>query len=285
MPTSRQHLEGVPRRAEWQNHFVEVMGYGGGTSMADLTEIVRFCDERLAAREYQDAAWNGLQVEGTGDVRRIATTVSANARTINAAVEAGVDALLAHHGLLWSGSFGGALTGPLRGRLHALLANDVSLIAYHLPLDGHAEIGNNACIARELGMTIVEPFAEIAGTPIGHIAAFEREVRLIELIGSLIQLTAQEPIVLAGGPDVVERAAILSGSGYSAVEEAARRRCQTLITGDVREPTMALAREFGITVLAAGHEATERLGVQALAAEIGSRFDVEVEFIHDPNPI
>jgi dinuclear metal center YbgI/SA1388 family protein len=252
--------------------------------MAERSDIVSYCDERLEFSTYQDAAHNGLQVEGATNIERLAIAVSASARTIEATADWGADALLVHHGLVWGSGFG-ALVGPVRQRVRTLLINDINLIAYHLPLDGHEEIGNNACLARELGMTIGEPFAMIAGRSIGWIATVDGEMRLIELIDALIQLTAQEPIVLAGGPERIERVAILSGSGYSAVEEAAAKGCQALITGDAREPTMALARELGITVLAAGHEATERLGVQALAAEIESRFGVETQFIHDPNPI
>ncbi|MCX7623038.1 MAG: Nif3-like dinuclear metal center hexameric protein [Thermomicrobium sp.] len=252
--------------------------------MIDLHELVRYCDEVLEARRFRDAATNGLQVEGRSPVRRLAVAVSANRATIERAIEWDADALLVHHGLFWGDGLR-AVTGFVRQRLRPLLAADVSLIAYHLPLDAHPELGNNAQLAFALGLEPVEPFAEVAGTPIGWIARATEPRALDELTAAVERQTERRPLVLGGGPPVVRRIAILSGSGASALQEAAAAGCDALLTGEARETTMALARELGVSVIVAGHEATERLGVQALARHLKATFGLEIAFLHDPNPI
>lgn len=252
--------------------------------MVDLGELVRYCDRLLECSRFRDAATNGLQVEGRSVVRRLAVAVSANRATIERAISWDADALLVHHGLFW-GESARAVTGVLRQRLRPLLVHDVSLLAYHLPLDAHPELGNNAQLAFALGLEPVEPFAEIAGNSIGWIARAEPPRPLRDLIAVIEQHTDRAPTVLPGGPETVRRVAILTGSGASALGEAAERGCDVLLTGEARETTMALARELGITVIAAGHEATERLGVQALARHLAATFGLETTFLHDPNPI
>lgn len=252
--------------------------------MAGRDEIVQFCSNTLDARSYQDIALNGLQIEGTSEIQRIALAVSCNQQSIDAAIAQNADAMLVHHGLVLDGRVG-QIRGPVRQRLRALLANDINLIAYHLPLDGHPEIGNNACLMRELALRHVEPLDTFGPTPIGYIAVPEESRSLAELVAQVFGLTGQDPVVLPGGPDTVQRVAVMCGSGYPAIEEAVAKRCDVLLTGDVREPTMAMARELGITVIAGGHEATERLGVQALGARLEDQFGIETEFFADPNPI
>jgi dinuclear metal center YbgI/SA1388 family protein len=252
--------------------------------MAMREDVIRYCTDLLEPQSYQDVALNGLQVEGKADINRVAVAVSCNQRSIDAAVDQGADALLVHHGLVLDGRVG-HIEGPTRHRLRGLLANDVNLIAYHLPLDGHPEIGNNACIMAKLDLTRVEPLYVFGPTPIGYVASTGEPRRLRTLIDQTAALTGQEPAILPGGPDEVSRVAVLSGSGYPALEEAATKNCDVLLTGDAREPTMAMARELGVTVIVAGHEATERLGVQALAERLAEAFGIEYRFSHDPNPV
>lgn len=252
--------------------------------MASISAIVEFCTIELAAERFRDAAVNGLQVEGAATVQRLATAVSVNEHIIRGAIEWGAEALLVHHGLLW-GERQSPITGPLRIRLSLLLSNNINLVAYHLPLDAHAVHGNNAALARLLQLAIVEPFAEVNGQPIGFIAQAPAETNLAELTERVQALTGRAPQLLTGGPERITRVAIVSGSGYATLDEAAALGCQALVTGDVREPTMALARELGVSVIAGGHEATERCGVQALAAALTQKFDVEARFFPDPNPI
>ena len=252
--------------------------------MVRVNELIEFCATTLDSARFLDASLNGLQVAGRDTVDRIASAVSVNERIIRAAIAWQADLLLVHHGLFW-GERMGPLVGPLRTRLQLLLQFDVNLVAYHLPLDAHPTLGNNVLLANALELTIAEPFAEVNGRPIGVVATSHDRVTLDELAAAVARLTAQRPVVLAGGPTNLQRIGILSGSGYSALAEAAALDCHVLITGDVREPTMALARELGISVIAGGHEATERLGIQALAGILGERFDITTQFFPDPNPI
>ena len=254
--------------------------------MADRQGIIDYCDSRLEAGAYSDIAMNGLQVEGREEVGRLAIAVSASARTISSATEWNADALLVHHGLFWGGS-PRPLTGLLGGRLRILFQHEISLIGYHLPLDGHPELGNNALLADTLGLKAVDRFAELGGMPLGVIAEPPDTLSLAGLMSRIESALEREPTAVGAeiGDEHIERIGILSGSGYGTLAEAASLGCQALITGDLREPTMAEARELGIIAIAAGHEATERSGVQALGRELAERFDLEAEYFADPNPI
>lgn len=254
--------------------------------MVNRTDLIAWCDDRLAAHSYQDIAVNGVQVEGTDEITRIAIAVSTSRHTINEAIRAGAQALLVHHGLLW-GARSGAIDGLFADRLRALLRHDINLVAYHLPLDGHAEIGNCALLAREAGYVAVDRFATVGKEPLGVMGDAPSGETVSDLTQRLERLTGRVPVCV-GITDPqrrIERAGFLTGSGASAVVEAAARGLDALVTGDVREPTMAEARELGLTVIGAGHEATERLGVQALGQELRERFGLETTFIADPNPI
>lgn len=250
---------------------------------ATRAEIIAWCDETLGAGRVRDAAVNGLQVAGAEEVHRIATAVSASARTIGDAVDWGADTLLVHHGLLWGDRLR-PITGLLAARLRPLLVHNFNLVAYHLPLDAHQELGNNAQLAQRLGLRVVRGFDELDGVPIGLIAAPPVPRTPSQLAGELAELVGRVPLVL-GDDRPTTTIAVLSGSGYSALAEAAALGAGALITGDVRESTMAEARELGIAVVAAGHEATERWGIQALGRRLAERFDIETVFLHDPNPV
>lgn len=254
--------------------------------MARRDEIVSFCDELLRSAEYSDLSVNGLQVEGADTISRIAVAVSTSASILDQAIAWNADALLVHHGLLF-GSRMQPLTGLFAQRLRRLFQHDINLIGYHLPLDGHAEIGNCAQLASACGFRLDDRFAYIGGQPLGVVGAIDAPVPLKALTETVARVTERAPAVLAhdAAGDEISRVGFLTGSGYSALEEAIAAGCQVLVTGDVREPTMAEARELGITVIAAGHEATERLGVQALAERISQHFDVDTRYFHDPNPV
>lgn len=254
--------------------------------MASRSEVIQYCNERLDAASYQDVAVNGLQVEGRPAIERLAIAVSTSQYILQQVSAWNADALLVHHGLLW-GSRQGPISGLLAARLRLIFQHDLNLIGYHLPLDGHPEIGNNALLVKKLSLEPVRDFAPIAGQSIGMIGRTMQPTELGDFTGQVASLLDRAPIVIgnddAGRP--VEMVGVVSGSGYSALHEAKETGCDALLTGDVREPTMAEARELGMTVLVAGHEATERFGVQALGSEIASQFDIECRYFHDPNPI
>lgn len=253
--------------------------------MASRDDIVRWCDEYLRATEWQDASVNGLQVEGSPEINRIALAVSTSEYTLQRAIEMQADALLVHHGLLY-GSRMQPLTGLFANRLRPLFQHNINLIGYHLPLDGHEIVGNCVQLASACECTVVDRFAMIGGGLLGAVGEPVSPVTLEGLAEIVQEVTEREPTVLDAGIGLeIARAAFLTGSGYSTLEDAIASGCQVLVTGDVREPTMAEARELGIHVIAAGHEATERLGVQALGELLASEFNIETSFIHDPNPI
>lgn len=253
--------------------------------MADREELLAYCDERLATGDFQDVAVNGLQVAGKQEIRRLGTAVSTSLHTLTAADDWGADALLVHHGLLW-GSQMQPLTGLFADRLRILFQNDMNLIAYHLPLDGHHEIGNSALLAKAIGFDIAGMFGEVAGKAIGILARQDPPVDPEDLSQRLANAVDREPTqVGASDPDLIAQVGVVTGSGYSMLYAAADAGCQALITGDIREPTMAEARELGMLVYAAGHEATERFGVQALGEEMAKKFDLEHRYFHDPNPV
>ncbi len=254
--------------------------------MARRDEIISYCNALLRADTYRDYGPNGLQVAGRLEINRLAAAVSTSERTLREAVEWNADALLVHHGLLW-GSQLEPLTGILAERLRIIFKHDLNLIAYHLPLDGHETLGNNARLCAALGFRISSRFAEVGGQHIGVIGERNPGLSLADLLENVSVLTEQTPLVVGQHHDdlLIDRLAIVSGSGYATIGEAAQAGCQALLTGDIREPTMAEARELGIAVIAAGHEATERAGVQALAGELQSHFDVKTLMISDPNPV
>jgi dinuclear metal center YbgI/SA1388 family protein len=254
--------------------------------MAHRDQIIGYCDERLRSASFQDVAVNGLQVSGRLQINRLAVAVSTSRTTLTEAANWRADALLVHHGLLWGGKVG-PITGVFADRLRLIFENELNLIAYHLPLDGHPEIGNCARLCIASGYMPAGRFANAGAEPLGIVGEWPQGYSLDDLVGTLADLTDREPVVvgLDDGQRQIERAGFLTGSGYGALQDAVQAGCQALVTGDVRESTMAEARELGISVIAAGHEATERLGVQALATELAAKFGIVTQFIDDPNPI
>ena len=248
--------------------------------MPRLTSIITALDELLSPADYKDLGPNGLQVPGADDVVRVVTGVTASRPLIERAVTERAQLVLVHHGLFWDFHPTG-LTPVLAERLRPLFKHDISLAGYHLPLDGHPELGNNALIAERLGCERHEAFATIgrAGTFPGEgIAA----ARLFERVR---EVTARVPTVFDGGPDTVRRIGIVSGGGASYLEEAIELGFDAFLTGEPREHVMSLAREAGIHFIAAGHYATETFGIRALGDWLARRFDVEHVWIDIPNPV
>ncbi|GAC1438204.1 MAG: Nif3-like dinuclear metal center hexameric protein [Solirubrobacteraceae bacterium] len=247
---------------------------------APLEEIVAAMDQLLQVGEWEDYCPNGLQVQGRSQVKRIVSGVSAHLELFERAAELDAELIVVHHGIFWRGD-SPRVVGPLRARLALLLDAGISLAAYHLPLDAHPQLGNNALLARALGCEAREPWqrygcaARLAGT---GIAPQELQRRVAALIG-------REPLMFDAGPSRVRRLAIVSGAGSGCLDAAIDDGFDAFLTGEPTERVMAQAREAGIHFLAAGHHATETLGVQALAQHVAERFDIEHLWVDVPNPI
>jgi dinuclear metal center YbgI/SA1388 family protein len=252
---------------------------------ANRDEILSYCDELLDCGSFEDYGPNGLQVPGRAEVSKVATGVTANLETLARAIEGGAELVLTHHGLLW-GDGVSPLSVPMAARFRALLCEDVSLAAYHLPLDAHPEIGNNALLRDALGLERDErPFGQAKGSAIGLIGRAGEPIELGELRRRLTQAVGQEPLVFDAGPDRISTVGIVTGSGGFALHEAGPLGLDAVVTGEPSEPVMGEAREYGIHFLAGGHYATERSGIRRLGELVAERFSVEHEFIDVPNPI
>jgi len=254
--------------------------------MPTVEEIVDFLDDLLDSRSFADWCPNGLQVAASPGrtVERVATCVSAHAGTIEQAIAIGASLIVAHHGLVW-GSQPQPIVGPARERLRLLLCSDVALAAYHLPLDAHPEVGNNALLARALGLAVEGRFADVRGHEIGVVATVERALAPSELAERVRRATGRDPLHLPFGPPEVRRVGIVSGAGADALGETKARKLDALVTGEPREAAFADARELGVHFFAAGHYATEKFGVRRLGELVAERFGVEHTFVDFPNPI
>lgn len=221
----------------------------------------------------------GLQVVGAPDVRKIACAVSASRELFERAGELGAQLVLVHHGLFWERD--SRVIGPeLKGRLRALFDADLTLAAYHLALDAHPELGNNVLLARELGVGPVERFAEI-----GFGGPLDRPQPMDEFATRVRARLNRPPLVFSYGPETIERVAICSGGAARHLADAVAGRYDCFLTGEAAEPTKHAAKEAGVHFVAAGHYATETLGVRALAERIAQEFSLEWEFVDLPNPV
>jgi dinuclear metal center YbgI/SA1388 family protein len=245
-----------------------------------LGALVAYLDEYLAVAGWRDKAHNGLQVEGGATVDRVATATDAALATFALAAEAGVDFLIVHHGLFWGAPE--PVVGPMRARIAMLLGAGISLYAAHLPLDAHLEVGNNAVLARLLGLEEVAPFGLWDGRSIGVRGRLPEPVGPAELAARLEALLGARPDVLAFGGSAIERLAVVSGDAAELVGEAAAAGLDALVTGERRHQAYHPAREHAIHLLFAGHYATETLGVRALGDHLAERFGVETVFLDAP---
>jgi dinuclear metal center YbgI/SA1388 family protein len=253
--------------------------------MTRITTIVSALDELLDAAAFRDLGPNGLQVPGPGEVERVATGVTAQRELIDKAIAAGAQLILVHHGLFWDFHPTG-LSPVLAERLRPLFKHDVALAGYHLPLDAHPEVGNNAILAERLGCERHQAFGTFRGQTIGRAGTFPGDgIAAAELFARVGELTGREPTVFDGGPDRVRGIGIVSGSGADALNEAIGLGLDAFLTGEPREHVMADSREAGIHFIAAGHYATETFGVRALGDWLAQRFGIEHVWVDIPNPV
>jgi dinuclear metal center YbgI/SA1388 family protein len=244
--------------------------------------LVSHLDQYLDSRG-KDYGPNGLQVEGREEIGKVVTGVSACQELFARAREAGADAVLVHHGLFWEG-MPRTLTGFQYRRVAELIRGEMSLIAYHLPLDRHMEVGNNAVAGRQLGLRRIEPFGEHDGLPVGVKGLFPESVSPDELVERCRRVYGQEPLAYLSGPEAISTLGVISGGGQREFYSAIAEGLDAYITGEVTEWVMNVSRETRTHYLAGGHYATERLGVRALGEHLAERFGIEVEFIDVPNP-
>lgn len=248
-------------------------------------EIIAFCDELLDAGSFADYGPNGLQVPGDREVSKVVTGVSAHLELFTRAVAAGAQMVIAHHGLFWD-FHPRSLSEPMAARLRVALDGDLSVAGYHLPLDAHPEIGNNALIRDALGFEASpEPLGEVKGRPIGAVGRTAAGVAAAELFDRVQALMGREPLVFDAGPDAVRSIGIVSGAGSAMIGEAAALGLDALLTGEPAEHAMADAREAPLHFIAAGHYATETFGIRRLGELVASELGVEHEFIDVPNPV
>jgi dinuclear metal center YbgI/SA1388 family protein len=248
-----------------------------------LTTLVDEAERYLGAARISDYCPNGLQVEGRPQVRRIVSGVTASQALVDAAVEAEADVLLVHHGYFWKGE-NPCVTGMKQRRLKALLAHDISLLAYHLPLDLHPEVGNNVQLARELEITVEGPLEPDNPRTVGLVGSLVEPMSPRDFARRVQQVLGREPL-LVEGPGPIRRIGWCTGGGQGYIDQAIAAGVDLYLTGEASEQTFHSARENGISFIAAGHHATERYGVQALGDYLARRFAIEHLFIDCPNPV
>lgn len=248
-------------------------------------DVVRFLDDYMRVDDFADGLPIGLQVEGGPLVRRVATAVSACVEVFEQAAEWGADMAIVHHGMFWEKD-DRVVRGPLKRRLEILLGNNISLVGYHLPLDAHPEVGNNALFARGVGLRDIEPFAEYHGNRIGYCGVFDR-MPIEEFVARASQFYGCEPkaALLEGPSDTVCSAGVVSGGAWPNMRDAIAAGLDVFVTGTADEPAFHIAREEGLHFLAFGHNATERVGVRALGDVVAKHFDLEVRFFDVDNPL
>ena len=248
----------------------------------DRDTIVETLNNWLEPELFQDYCPNGLQVEGRREVARVITGVTASQRFLEQAIEAGADMVLVHHGYFWKGE-DPCIRGMKQRRIQMLLAHGVSLVAYHLPLDAHRTMGNNACLGRTLGVFNPEP---VSGDPRELLWHGELEEPMsADALGERMRAGLdQVPLHVEGGPGAIKRLAWCSGGAQGMIDRAASLGVDAYISGEISEPTVHSARENGIHFYAAGHHATERHGVQAIGVALETALGIEHRFIDDPSP-
>jgi len=248
-------------------------------------ELVAVANEWLQPALFNDYCPNGLQVEGRTEVRHIVSGVTASLALIEAAIEQKADVLLVHHGYFWRGE-DARIVGMKRRRVENLLKNQINLLAFHLPLDAHPLYGNNVQLAQRLGIRVtgtLEPHNPRAIGNTGELLA--GELSLADFAAQIETTLQRAPLVIAGGNHPVKRVGWCTGGAQGYIEQALACGMDTYITGEISEQTVHIARECGIHLIAAGHHATERYGVQALGAALAEHFGVSHQFVDSDNPV
>ena len=249
--------------------------------MTDRTTLLSTLDTLLLPERFKDYGPNGLQVEGRAEVHTLVSGVTASLALIEAAIAAKADAILVHHGLFWRG-YDGRVTGWMRQRLGLLLAHNINVFAYHLPLDAHPELGNNAQLGRVLGLQADARFGE---QQLGFLGAAPAALNTAQALADHVQATLGRTVTLVpGGTQPVRRIAWCTGGAQGYFEDAIAAGADAFVTGEISEPQAHYARECGVSYIACGHHASERYGAPAVAAHVAAQLGLAHTFIDIDNP-
>lgn len=252
--------------------------------MAQLQDILQWCDQTLLSSEFKDYAPNGLQIEGKAGVKKIVCAVTASLDAIDAAIEAQADLLLVHHGYFWKGE-PAPITGMRGARIKKLIQHDISLVGYHLPLDAHPSLGNNATIGELLELENIQALNPNDRHPIGNIGYLKQAISAEAFKQQLSDVFSREIIHLPSTAEKIQKIGFCTGAAQDFITQAAEQGCDAYISGEVSERTFYEAQELNVHYFACGHHATERYGVQRLAQALSKQFDVEAIYYEQGNPI
>ena len=252
--------------------------------MANLKELINWCDTILQAHQFKDYCPNGLQIEGKSEVHQLVSSTTASLQAIEAALDLKADALIVHHGYFWKGE-PQQLTGLKGKRVKQLMQADVSLIAYHLPLDAHTEFGNNKALADLLGITITGALDPTERFPIGNVGELSTAISSTDFAQLLQDKLGQSPLHISSGKDQIKKIGFCTGGAQDFLYKAAALNCDAYISGEVSERTYHEALEYGVDYFAAGHHATERYGVQRLAEALADAFNLKHQYVELNNPV
>ncbi|MCY4044482.1 MAG: Nif3-like dinuclear metal center hexameric protein [Cellvibrionales bacterium] len=246
-------------------------------------DLVTYCNELLRIDAFKDYCPNGLQVEGEAEIKTLMTGVTASEALIDKAIELNADALLVHHGYFWKGE-NPCITGMKGKRIRKLMRNGINLLAYHLPLDAHPALGNNAQLGQLLGLAVEEGLDDSAN-PVGFVGRSNQDVTLAEFAQKIEQVLGRTPQVFGDFNKKITRVGWCTGGAQSYMTQAFEKSCDCFLSGEVSEKTYHESLELGVAYIAAGHHATERYGVKALGEHLKAKFDLEVIFTDIDNPV
>lgn len=278
-----QPTEGTDASAAAPASPLQTVYFDGSCMSATREQLLAAFDAALEPARFRDYGPNGLQVEGRPQVGKLVSGVTASLAFIDAAIEAGADALFVHHGLFWRGQRS-TVTGWLKQRLARLLAHDINLFAYHLPLDAHPTLGNNAELARRFGLATTGHFGDQDLGCLGHRLDGQAYADAQALAAQAEQVLGRPVLTVGSCPQPIRTLAWCSGGAQGFFEAAIDAGAQAFITGEISEPQAHLARECGVVFIAGGHHATERYGAPALAADVAHQLGIVHEFIDVDNP-
>lgn len=248
------------------------------------TDLVNYLDTLLNAKLIKDYCPNGLQVEGKEEIKKVITGVTASEALIDAAIGQNADAILVHHGYFWKGE-SYPIVGMKKNRIAKLIKHDISLIAYHLPIDVHNELGNNAQLGKLLEVTNIRPAQSFSPEGIIMLGDYEQATPLTKVAQNLHQSLQREPLVSDGRAKDVKTVAWCTGGGQNYIDQVAELGVDLFVTGEASEQTIHSSRELGIDFISAGHHATERYGVKSVGEHLANEFGLEVEFVDIHNPV